>query len=125
MLFPSELMNKPKIPFHAKAPRADRFNRGAAFSLEEQALPSRSVSLEAKNEVRDPITCYDKPLVFPSIESRFLFGPSIGTMSWRIAWNTEDNIATPCSVKTPGKAEECFSLFNRSQFVTRCFFTAL
>jgi len=34
--------------------------------------------------------------------------------------NTDDNIATPCSVKTIGLMDECFKLFNRSQFVTSC-----
>jgi hypothetical protein len=34
-------------------------------------------------------------------------------------------MATPCSVKTRGKAEECFNLSNRSQFVTSSCFSAL
>ncbi len=32
--------------------------------------------------------------------------------------NTEESIATPCSVKTKGFTDECLRLANRSQFVT-------
>jgi len=32
-------------------------------------------------------------------------------------------MATPCSVKARGKAEECFSLLNRSRFVTSSSFS--
>jgi hypothetical protein len=41
----------------------------------------------------------------------------------RWLFSTDDNIATPCSVKARGVTEECFNSLNRSQFVTSSSFS--